>query len=127
MTPAMQSAPSCARIDRVEGRSLLVELFDVATGEVSDSDVTSYLTNAIGKVSDHLADYRDRVEVEVSVNPEKTRLEGIAFFNADGQMLASVTAYYLEHDRPEYDDRALLQAVGSDYAGLQQRLRRLFG
>lgn len=119
--------PQSAQIDRINGRSLLVELFDETTGELMDSDLTSHLSNALGRVSDHLAAHRGSVEVEVALDSTGARLDGIAFFNADGQMLASVAAYYLEHDRAEYRDAALLQALGADYAGLQGRLQQLFG
>jgi hypothetical protein len=105
--------------------TLLIELFDLATEEILNCDVSARLDNALQAVYLHLAQYADTVTPQVSLGTEG-ELDGIAFFGPNEKHLAFITAYYLEREVPECEFDGLRDIAALPLSELDNGLKSLF-
>jgi hypothetical protein len=90
----------------------LVELLNPLSGELDDADVYARLDTAVEKAYVHCLN--QAVHVDVSAD-ESSLIEGVAFFDAQGELLACVTAYQMDRDNevPTIAEVALACSAGA--------------
>lgn len=104
----------------------LAELLNPKTGEVEEADVFSKLELAVERVKRHL-DELEVVPTDIDAScDEDDELEGIAFLNCDGELMACVAVYHLERETAVAADESIALACRGAHAELQAKLTHIF-
>lgn len=104
----------------------LVELMDPHLEHIQKVDITAYLANAIEMVYAHLADFSEKVAVEVTINEASGNLAGIVFFNEGECAISVIRAYYLQRDELDCPTQAILDLAQGPLGKLEAALNPLF-
>lgn len=104
----------------------LVELMNPHSGELDEADVFSKLDLAVERVSQHLGEHEvTPAELDASCD-EDNELEGIAFLDERGELLACVSVYHLERETAEATHEPIALACRGPHQELQAKLTHIF-
>lgn len=103
----------------------LLDLLRTPDGDIEESDVFGKLELAVEQALHHLKarEIHPDAHVEVSFDAADN-IEGVGFFDNDGQMLACIAVYHLDREVDRAADAALQHAC-TDKAILQAELNRM--
>lgn len=104
----------------------LVELHDPHLTTFDKADVTVFLENAIQAVFDHLTDFAEPVEAQVTIDVESGDLAGIVFYTEEAAAIAVIRPFYLHREESECTDAEILHAAAGKLSGLEKTLNRIF-
>lgn len=102
-----------------------LEILDPLLELVSRSDVTAHLAIAVEQLREHFS--LERLSVRVEVRRDlRGELEGIGFFHpVNGDLLAHITAFYLDREDCDSVPQAVKDALRSRRQ-LESALQKLF-
>ncbi|MNR71614.1 hypothetical protein D3C71_22450 [compost metagenome] len=102
----------------------LLEILARPDGDTAECDNFAALEVAIERALEGLRSLNVPIEVEVTLD-EDQQLEGIAFFNEQGELLGLITAYHMERDTDLAHNTAIQAACRGPLPQLEAALNSL--
>jgi hypothetical protein len=115
----MQASPSFPPV-------YLLEIMSEPDGDIKICDNFARLELAVEQALGHVRSVGVDAEPEAEVSfDEAHEMNGISFFNGNGERLAAISVYHLDRDTADASDLTVQQACRGDRQQLQESLNRL--